>query len=312
MLGIDFRGFNRHGAIHEYREGGRLAIAEHPAQQAGNQLRAAHGERRHENLAAGRDGVIHDGHKLFDGFIEGPVVAGAVGGFDENHVGFMEWLVVAQNGRAARAEVAGKHNFLFAAVFGHGELDGGGAEHVAGFRPGGADAGGDFHGLLIGHGAHHAQRAFGVFRRIKGRDGRFAGARELPVFAGGVSGQNMRGIAQDEAGHFDGGGCGVHRHAMALLRQQRQPPGVVQMRVRDGHGVELDSFGRFPAVEFFRLALALKLAAIHQDAGTVGLHVVGGTGDFATAGASDMNVHGVSPEVGVSVSAGARPPPRAL
>ena len=46
-------------------------------------------------------------------------------------------------------------------------------------------------------------------------------------------------VAQDERGHLDGRGRGEDRPAMTALGQQRQPAGVVQVAVREQHGVEL-------------------------------------------------------------------------
>ena len=152
VTAVDARGLDGHRAVEKDGEGLHLARAEHLAQQEREQLRAADGEGRHEHLAVVLHGILHDGLKLLYRVKKRLVITIAVGGFEEDQISAAERLVVLENGRAARAEVAGEHDALLPAILIDDQLDAARAEHVSGLGPDGLHAGRNGHWLLVRHG----------------------------------------------------------------------------------------------------------------------------------------------------------------
>ena len=286
-------GLDRHRAVEKYREGGDPAVAEDPGEKGGQQLRAAHREGRHDHLALRRHRLLQNGDEFADRVGERPVIAVAVGGFEKNQIGLRQRLGVAQDGCALGTQIARKYNGARLAVLRGHQLQAGRTEHVAGFDPSHLQARRHGHRIVVGHGPELAEDLLGLRHGIERRDGLLAGAQAVAVVPVGVLGLDPGGVAQDQAGEVDRGRRGEDGAGKARRRQQRQTAGVIEMRVREHHGVGRRHAGtERRAVQLLRPMSALEQTAINEHPGAGGFNKVGRSGDFSPGGAENSDFHG--------------------
>ncbi len=93
---------------------------------------------------------------------------------------------------------------------------------------------------------------------------------------------DMGGIGEHHRAQIAGGGGTVDRPVKAVLHQQRQAAGMVDVRVAHHNHVDAAGIERQLSVELARLGAApLEEARVEQDPGTGGLEQVHGAGDLA-------------------------------
>ncbi len=291
VAGVDIGGLDRHGAVEEDGEGADFFVAEHPAQQAGQQLSAADREGGDEDFTAFLDGVFDDRDEFLNGFGEGAMVVVAVSGFEEDQVGVAKGLEIAEDGDSFRAEIAREHNAFLVTALLSDQLDAGRTKHVAGLSPNCLKARGNINGLEVRDRFEALDGLLGMLRGVERFEGRFSGALAFTVAALGITDLDASRIAEDEGSHLDGSGRGKNGDAMAPPGEERQPTGVVEMAVSKENGVQFLFGAGGGAIKGLGFRSALKKAAIHQYAGLLGLNVIGRTGDFAAGGAKEGNFH---------------------
>ena len=140
---------------------------------------------------------------------------------------------IIQNRLVVTSDVAGKHHDLFLSVFGDGQFQAGGAQDVS---------------CIIGRhmefrtdvecadARHRFQSVAAPDRRLRWYSSGSGSAMAAPTYSLRVLRVfflQMRGIFQKNRGQVDRGGIGENRAAIPVLNQHRQPPGVVQVRVRE-------------------------------------------------------------------------------
>jgi hypothetical protein len=124
VLLVDVGRLDGHRAVHEDGEGLEGLAIERAGQEEEQELRPADREDRHENPAAALDGSLHGLPRLDGGLVEGPVVAVAIGRFQEDEVCLLEGRRIAVQRRAPRADVAGEDDHLLPALLLDGDLEG--------------------------------------------------------------------------------------------------------------------------------------------------------------------------------------------
>ena len=264
---VDLRGFDGHRAVDVDGERRHVAVPEKAREEIDELLRPADGEGGYQDLATAFHGGLHDAAKLVDRFIQGTVVAVAVGGFEEDHVGLHKALGIAQHGRALGADVAGEHHGPAAGRMVQHDADAGGAEDVAGFDELDRDVRGDLDLAVVGQGPEKLQDGFDIGGGVERgeRGGAVQGAFAVGPFD--VVGLDLGGVLQDQAGEVDAGGCGVDRSLVAGLGQEGEAAGVVEVSMREDNGVEpRDVDLRGKDVKFLGPPHSLEHAEVEQDA----------------------------------------------
>ena len=214
------------------------------------------------------------------------MVTVAVGAFEKEGVGLGEGFELLEDGGVDGAEVSGEDDAFSGGAFLNEELKAGRAEHVSGFGPDDFDAGSDGDGLAVGDGFEVGEDGFYVVGGVEGGFVGVAAASVTFVLAFGVGGLGSGGVAEDEAGEFDGGGGGPDGAVEVGLREEGESSDVIEVCVGDEDGV-----GRAVAepseitVEFIGAAAALEKAAVNEEAGGVVLEEVAGARNFASGSA---------------------------
>ena len=162
----------------------------------------------------------------------------AVGALHHHVVGLGEKLGVADDGLVGVADVAGKDQFLLHLPLPHPQLDGGGAQQVPRVLKPGPHPVGDLHKLAVAAGGQQGQDPLRVLHGVEGLHPLVAGAATLAVFPLGVHLLDVGAVAQHDGEEATGGVDGVDLALKAVLYQQRQPAGVVDVGVGDQHRVD--------------------------------------------------------------------------
>lgn len=286
MAGEDACGLDGHGAIEEDREGGNLPVAKHGGEEEGEHLGATHGEGGDEDVAFIGSSSADDGPELFDGFCERTVITVAIGAFEKDGVRLGEGFELFENGGVDGSEVAGEDNPSSGGFLLDEQLKARGAEHVSSFGPDHLDAGRDGNWLSVRNGSEAGEDGFDVVWGVEGRFVGMASATVAFVLAFGIGGLDSGGVAEDEAGEFDGGGGGQDGAVKVCLGEEGEASDVVEVGVGDEDCV-WDALAEpcEVAVEFIGAAAPLEEAAVDEKSGVVVFEEVARAGDFATGGA---------------------------
>src|SRR6516162_4568074 len=113
VLDIDICGFDSHWTIQKNWERFDRLLAEHPAQQANQQLSAAYGKGRNKYAPSRRDSAFHDAFKFLNRLVEGTMVVVTVGGLKKHKVRMMERLILPEYGSPPRPKIAGENDRFF-------------------------------------------------------------------------------------------------------------------------------------------------------------------------------------------------------
>ena len=190
------------------------------------------------------------------------------------------------------ADVAGKDDLLFRAALGEPRLDARAAEQVADIREADDDVLSDLDALAVAARAQQAQHALHILERIQRLGRRLAGAGGLAPLPLGLGHLDVRRVAQHDAAQVARRLRGVDRAAKALLIQQRQVAGVVHVRVRDEHKLDLrrrdgdgDVLKQIPPL--FHAAVDQAVVSVDLEQGAAAGHLV--------VGADKCQLHGLAP-----------------
>ena len=255
-------------------------------------LRAADGKRRDDDVAAAVKRALDAVGKRTEIIRPFTVAAVAIGRLDEHVVRARDGLRVAQERLIHVADVAGKDDLLFHIALGEPRLDARAAEQVADVREADDDVLPDLHALPVGARAQQREHALGVLERIErlGRGASSAGGLASPPL--GLGHLDVRRVAQHDAAQVARRLRCVDRAAKALLIQQRQVAGVVHVRVRDEH--ELDLRRRDGDVDVLKLVAPLLHAAVDQAVMPADLEQGAASGHLVV-GADKCQLHGLAP-----------------
>lgn len=261
--------------------------AAHLMEEEDDLLGAADGEGGDDDAAAAGGGAV-DGVAEFieDDFVV-LVEASAVGGFEDEVVGFGGGFGVADDGEVGAADVAGEEE---AEVFAFGfevEQDAGGAEEVAGVGEFEVDLMGELGGGVVAGGAEVSEDAFGVGDGVEGFGGGVAvvledGAAALSAFIEKlrVFLLQVSRIEKHAFAEIESGGGGVDVAGVAVASEGGEVAAVVDVGVgEDDAGEGFDRHGEVAVALVGIGAAALVEAAIEEVALTVDGELMHGAGD---------------------------------
>ena len=252
-------------------------------------LGAAHGKGGDHQVAAlvqgsldaagqGRDIV----HPLF------AVVPVAIGGFDHQILGVLHRLGVPEDGLVQIAQVTAEADLPGLAVFRQPDLNGGGAQQVAHIGEADGDAVVHLDHLAVGAGDHMAHQPGHVLQVVQGLHLRPAVSQGLAAFPLRLGHLDVGAVAQHDVTQGAGGGGSVDRAPEALLIQQGQMAGMVDMGVGQQGKVQLP--GRDGQRLIFKQVPPLFHAAVHNALLVPHLDIGAAAGDLM-GGAQKCNFH---------------------
>ena len=202
-------------------------------------LRAAHRKAGHHHVATPVKGALQDFCQLCHIVRPGVVVAVAVGGLHKHIVRLLDIGGVFYDGLIQIADIAGEHQLCGGAALGDPQLDAGRAQQVPHVHEPCFDARGKLNALAVLHAQEQAAGGFGVLYGVHGLHRLCAGALALAVFPLGFKFLNMRRVPQHNAAQLHRRDGGVDPASEAVVRQQRQKTGMVDMGMGDEHKVDL-------------------------------------------------------------------------
>ena len=246
--------------------------------------------RDQHHAAAGPRGMEHAA-QLGHGVVARAVHAVAVGALEHHQVGLGHRAGVAQDRRAARADVAGEHQLARGPVLVGPQLDDRRADDVAGIAQAYAHPGQDLALGVVAQRPELAQDALHVVELVQRFQRRLAASLAIAVLALEVGGRQARRVLEHDARQVGGRVVGVDRPAVAAPRQQRQAADVVDVRVREHQRVDRGEVeGKLVGVARVLVAPALHHAAIEQDAPARCMHQVARAGNLAR-GPEELDPH---------------------
>ncbi len=289
VLGKQLGALDRHRAVQKHRQRLRDAplLLEH-RNGVQQRLRATDRKhRRHHGAAAG--GCALQRFRQFVDQVLARVLAVAVGGLDEHRIR-SRWCLGREHEQVVAApEVARKQQPPPA----HFEIQAGGAQNV----PGSMKARLPARQRLEQVQWRHAAQLFQAFARILfgvERQRRVVFGKTLAVGELGVFFLDVAAVGQQDAAQVARARRTPDRAVVALAHQQRQVAAVVEVRVRERHGVDAAFFQarqRGPVAQP-QLLVALEQAAIDQQALARMPHQKLGAGDSTgPAQEDDLDAH---------------------
>ena len=226
-------------------------------------LCASHGKAGHYHVAAPVKGALQNFCQLCHIVRPGVVVAVAVGGLHEHIVCLLDIGGVFYDGLIQIADIAGEHQLCGGAALGDPQLDAGRTQQVSHVHEPRFDARGKLDALAVLHAPEQAAGGFGILYGVHGLYRLCAGALGLAVFPLGFKLLNMRRVPQHDAAQLHRGDGGVDPAPEAVVRQQRQKAGMVDMGMGDEHKVDLA--GGYGQRLVFVHILALLHAVVDEE-----------------------------------------------
>ena len=254
-------------------------------------LRPAHGKHRHHGDAAALGQALQGGAQLLQDVLL-PVLAVAVGGFDQHGVG-LGWRLGRVHDQVVRtAQVAREQN----APPAHFQQHAGRAQDMPGRRKSDAPAGNRLKRLVERMGAELLHAVLRIQPRVE-RQRRCVLRELVAVQKGGVFFLQVAAVGQQDGAQVARAGGGVNGLGVAIARQQGQIAAVVEVCMAQYHGVDLvRRDGQRVPVALAQLFVALKQAAIDQHAVAVVAHQIFRASDGAGAAQKgDVDFHCSSP-----------------
>ena len=226
-------------------------------------LRAPDGERRNDDIAALGERLVNDLRQLIGIAPHLGMVAVAVGRFHDDIIRLFQVLRIADDGLIDIADVAGENDGPCQTVFAHLQRDGGRAEQVSRVGKGDAHTVTKRDRFAVLAGGDKPEHILRVFDRVDRLDRRFAGALALAVVVLGLAFLNVRAVQQHDLHQIRRQARGKDLAAKAVFDQQRDPPGMVDMRMR--HQNIVDLIGRKRQRAVVDLVASLLQTAIDED-----------------------------------------------
>ena len=259
-------------------------------------LGAAHGEGGNHQIAPFGQGFLNDLGQVGGvvGLLLDGVEAVAVGALRDHVVRVGDVLGGADDGGLAVADVAGEDHLAGDILLGKPHLHAGGAQQVARVHKADFDAVGDLQLLPVLAGDNVAQGLFHVHNGVKGFYWRFARPLALLVFPGRVALLDVGGVPQHDGQQLRRQPGAVDVAGKALLDQQGDAAGMVDVGMGDHHVVDVG--GGEVQLGVVLLVPALLKTAVHQNLVPVGLYAVAAAGD-RLGGAKKGQFHEKEPSV---------------
>ena len=245
-----------------------------PVQQL---LAAPDRERRDADIALVAPRGFEYPAKLADRFRAVLVVAVAVGRLHHHHVGMRDRFGIAQDRRAIRAEIAGKHQRAIVAV----QFDDGRTEDVSGIAQCHFHTGKNRRPRVVWQRLDQPDCGVDVVAGVEREDFRLALAAVAIGAFGVVLGQRRR-VEQHDRHQLRRRALREDRSGEAALHQQGHAPDVVDVRMADDQGVQARRIER-KRVEIPRLGMAVALdhPAVQQHPLASHFDLVHRAGDLA-------------------------------
>ena len=286
MAGEDARGPTGKRRIDVDRDLRQLALGHQPREVDDQLLRALHREGRDQQRAVrmdrGPDLVAQCRAAGLVGCL-GPVGV-AVGRLADDIVEIARRLGIGMQQLEVGADVAGEQQpqrpVRACPCRGDLDLDRSRAEQVARVPEPCPDAGKDAEPAIIGFRPEEREAGVGVRARVDRFDRLLAPARLAPVQLLDLDGLDMGAVGQHDAGEIGGGGRRVDRTGKAVLDQFRQQAAVIDVRMAQDHGRDVDRPEReWPIVQLFLRLRPLKHAAVDQQLARARLQTEARAGD---------------------------------
>ena len=288
----DGGGLNGQGAVHIHGEiavaGDQTSLLDLP-DEVQHLLGAAHSEGGDHQVAALIQGGLDAAGQGRD--IVHPlcaVVPITVGGFDHQILGVLHRLGIPEDGLVQVAHIAAEAELPGLAVFRKPDLNGGRAQQMAHIGEADADAVVHLDGLAVGAGDHAAHQSGHVLQVIQGLHLRPAVAQGFAAFPLRLGHLDVGAVTQHDVAQGAGGGGGIDRAPEALLVQQGQMAGLVDMGVGQQHKVQLP--GRDGQGFVFKQVPPLLHAAVHDALFVPHLDIGAAAGDLM-GGAQKCDLH---------------------
>ena len=258
-------GLVRQWAVHIDREVRVILDQPHVldlADEVEHLLRAANGERRDHQIAAAVERALDAVGQRGDIVRPRAVVTVAVSRFDHDIIRAVHGLRVAEDGLIDVAHVAGEDDLFFHAGLRQPRLDTRTAEQMPHVGKANHDVFADLDALAVGARTQQLQQSLHVLQiiqRLRRGQPRALGLARLPLRVGHL---DVRRIAQHDTAEVARRLRRIYAAAKASLIQQRQPPGMIHVRVRHQHKVD----GRciHGNGDVFKNVLSLLHAAVDQ------------------------------------------------
>ena len=202
-------------------------------------LRAAHGERRDDDVAALAERFVDDLRQLVGVAPHLGVVAVAVGGLHHHIVRLLQKLRVADDGLVDVADIAGEDERLVHAALVKLERDARAAEQVARVGEHRRHALAQLDRLTVLAGGDELKDVHRVLGSVERLDRFAARALALAVLILGVALLNVSGVEQHDAHEIRRQAGGQDAAREAALDQQRDAARVVDVRVGDEQDVDV-------------------------------------------------------------------------
>ena len=279
--GVDVRRLDGQRAVHPYREPvvpAQAAFGLDLPQQIQQLLRPPDGEARDHHVAAAVERVLQHPRQV-RGIVRARAVQPvAVGRFDDHRVGRGRCLRIADQRPVHVAKIAGKQQPLRFAVFRHRDVDAGRAQQMS--RIGKADL----------HAVEQVDvRAVAARDKLPDRALRVLGRVQRDVFVAAAALcfavtpfclelLDVRAVQQHDPAQRRRRARGIDLAGIAVLHQLRQTAGMVDVCVRQQHGVQFA--GRDGQRRVLIDVQPLLHAAVDQDAAPRRLQQHTRAGDF--------------------------------
>ena len=183
------------------------------------------------------------------------MIAVAVGGFDDEIIGVLDVLGVAEDGLVEVSYVAGENYLLFAAVLAEPDFDGGGAQQMPDVGKTHRDGLVELDTAAVFAGTQELKQPLDVIEIVQGLDGRLTPPLSLARFPFRVGYLNVAAVAEHYIQQGAGGGGSVNAAAKSFFVQQREQTGVVDVRVCHKREVQAGGLDRQLLVDEKILAL---------------------------------------------------------
>ena len=281
VAGEDAGGLPGQGGVHADLKvggvGGQVLLFNLP-DKVEQLLGAAHGKGGNHHVAPAAQGAVDDVRQLLFVLPIALVEPVAVGALREDVVCLLDVLGIPDNGLVVVADVAGKDDLPGLAPLGKPDFRTGGAQQMPGVgetKAGGA--GKDVQLLAVLAGDQLLQGQLRILHSVQRLHRRAAGPLALLVLPLGVALLDVGRVPQHDGQQLGGEPGAVDGTVKALLDQQRQAAGVVNVSVGHHNGVDIP--GRKVQTAVVLLVPPLLKSAVHQNPLSAALHAVTAAGD---------------------------------
>jgi hypothetical protein len=229
-------------------------------------LRAPHRERRNQHTAAACRRFADHTRQMLAGTVHRFMIAIAIRGFAENHVGATgRRFWIANDRQSVAPDVAREDEAPEFSVLARFDDHGRRSENMSGVDELCANAVGHFKPLLVRHADHRILGADGIGDGVQ-----WLGVRSPMAFQKvRVLFLNVRGVGKHDRAEITRGRRRPDGALVSLIDQKRQPARMIDMRMRQHDAVDVfDGQRQFRVFDATLRAATLKQAAVQQNRAT--------------------------------------------